>query len=320
MAAPPSMHVSAGSTSFHRPSTPQGLRPPHRWCGVVWCGRSSCPPPLRHTSRVCLVSHCIHSRRGGSRCWRVNSASSPSWFPSGEGNQGGSAPLQQQGHNTTQGDDAKHDESAAKNETLKEDNSGSQSAAAWTTQKNKKKIVKRVSAAARAVPQVVSRGARTAKDWASGSFDEAGTRAAAATETTYQRAAAMAVRRAALELERKEAERLIALLRSVQLGASEVRTTRKALQEAEEALARLGDAAAPTVRDALVQATRALEEARDAAQAAEEAHVARASRHEGALRAVARQHAQRRAAWKAADERYSQRRQSLIRDDTSHTT
>ena len=76
-----------------------------------------------------------------------------------------------------------------------------------------------MSAAARAVPQVVSRGARTAKDWASGSFDEAGTRAAAATETTYQRAAAMAVRRAALELERKEAERLIALLRSVQLGA-----------------------------------------------------------------------------------------------------
>ena len=268
----------------------------------------------------------MHSRRRGShRCWtRIHSASS---FPSpfhppgpGEGNQGGSAPLQQQGHNTTQGDDAKQEEGAAKNETLKEDNNGSQSAAAWTTQKNKKKIVKRVSAAARAVPQVVSRGARTAKDWASGSFDEAGTRAAAATETTYQRAAAMAVRRAALELERKEAERLIALLRSVQLGASEVRTTRKALQEAEEALARLGDAAAPTVRDALVQATRALEEARDAAQAAEEAHVARASRHEGALRAVARQHAQRRAAWKAADERYSQRRQPLIRDDTSHTT
>lgn len=228
--------------------------------------------------------------------------------------------MQQQGHSTTQGDDAKQEEGAAKNETLKEDNSGSQSAAAWTTQKNKKKIVKRVSAAARAVPQVVSRGARTAKDWASGSFDEAGTRAAAATETTYQRAAAMAVRRAALELERKEAERLIALLRSVQRGASEVRTTRKALQEAEEALARLGDAAAPTVRDALVQATRALEEARDAAQVAEEAHVARASRHEGALRAVARQHAQRRAAWKAADERYSQRRQPLIRDDTSHTT
>ena len=129
----------------------------------------------------------------------------------------------------------------------------------------------------------------------------------------YQRAAALAVRRAARELERREAERLVGQLRRVLQHAEEVQASAASLEAAEAALARLRVCAMaldvntddPRVARSLNSASRALDAARAAAAAAEAAHAQRAAEAERALHAVARQRAARTLAWRRADARHA---------------